>query len=581
MVFLILSTIILISLFTLFPVFNVGLYGDDWLAIFRYIVHVIPPSKEGWNLLTYYLTPYGSQDIIMGLLYQAFGTNSFYFEITSYLFRMLAAFSLYPLILYLTKNKLATYFAILFFAITTTGFDSTGWLLTMPTYLTIAFFNIFLYFYILFHDTKNRKFLLFSCILFYLAYVTASARMIGAPMFIFSLETFWLIRDRKVSNLKLSLLRIFAVIFVLVIISITGHSLGNGSDWLDRLSSGISTIGKLTSEGRTDFLLYPIVTFGGMFIPNFIVSGIQVSSHSDMLLSVAIPSLLLFIIMMFIIKSNIANLTKQDLYKSLASAAIWILFVFIIRKININTFSSSTVIYMLAIGGLVIIAWVFLFIRFFSQKNIVNALFISFSWALSSFFPTWIWAPGSYTDSTHRYLTTSAVGLSILFAVIISLGKKSKNSLYLTILLTPILLIHIAATRTYIEKLLNSHSNQAVNLIWSSLPKVPQLGKEPLVFYFRSNDSNNSILGDSVLFGFPFHIALLYNLRESSTIPVPMSNWTEVVSAVKDGQSFKAYGYPLKPIPVENVYAFSLQGSDTLINITDAARQKLIEEKQK
>ncbi len=119
--------IILISLLSLFPTFYIGLYGDDWLAIFRYVVHVSPPSKEGWNYFSYFLTPYGSQDIIMGLLHQNFGNQAFYFEITSYIFRMIAAFSLYPLVFYLTKSKIATFFAILFFSVTTIGFDSTGW----------------------------------------------------------------------------------------------------------------------------------------------------------------------------------------------------------------------------------------------------------------------------------------------------------------------------------------------------------------------------------------------------------------------------------------------------------------------
>lgn len=107
--------ITLISFLTLSPVFHIGLYGDDWLAIFRYVVHVSPQANEGWNLFTYYLTPYGSQDIIMGLLYSNFGSNGFYFEITSYIFRLIAAFSLYPIVFYLTKNKLATFFSMLFF----------------------------------------------------------------------------------------------------------------------------------------------------------------------------------------------------------------------------------------------------------------------------------------------------------------------------------------------------------------------------------------------------------------------------------------------------------------------------------
>ncbi len=583
MIFLFPLLIILISLITLFPVFHVGLYGDDWLAIFRYVVHVSPPSKEGWNLFTYYLTPYGSQDIIMGLLYRAFGTNAFYYEITSYLFRMIAAFSLYPIVFYLTKNektpssgsKLATFFAILFFSVTTIGFDSTGWLLTMSTYLTIAFFNLFMYFYVLFHETKKIKLLLISGVLFYLAYITASARMIGAPLFILSIEAFWLIRNRTINGLKNSGIRIGAIFTVLLIVSTTGHSLGNSSDWFERLSSGLTTMQKLISDGRSDFLLYPIVTIGGMIIPNFSLPSLQIDTKSDMLFSVFLPVLTLLFFFTFILKSNYSKLKMRDVYKSLIAGACWILFVFIIRKLNLITFSSSNLILMLTIGGLITIIWFLLALKYKAQKNLLTMLFLSFSVTLSSFFLTWVWAPGSYTDSTHRYLTLSAVGISMLFAVIISLGKEFKNQIYLTLLLSIFLVIHIVSTRTYIDKLLISHSQEIVDKVWSAIPNIPQVGKKPLVFYFEGDGTNGSVLSDSVTFGFPFHIALLYNLTESDKIPVPMGDLKEVVSAVKDGKSFKAYGYPLKPIPINQVYAFHLQGSDNLMNITDTVRQKL------
>jgi len=571
--------IILISLLTLFPVFHVGLYGDDWLAIFRYVVHVSPPSKEGWNLFTYYLTPYGSQDIIMGLLYRAFGTNAFYYEITSFIFRMIAAFSLYPLVFYLTKSKLASFFSMLFFSITTIGFDSTGWLLTMPTYLTIAFFNIFLYFYIKFKEIKKVKYLLFSGIFFYLAYVTASQRMIGAPLFILCLELFWLIKDRTFTNFKYSLFRVMLIFAILLTISISGHSLGNSGDWFSRLDSSIATIQKMLSEGRSEFFLYPIVTIGGMFIPNFAFPSIQINTKKDMLFSVALPALAFFLLFLLIIKANIAKLTRGDIYKSLLSAIIWIFIVFMIRKLNIVTFSSSNLILMAVVGGLVIIVWILLMFKYYSQKNILIALFLSLSWTLLSFFVAWLWNPASYIDSTHRYLTTSAIGVSIFFAIIISLGRKFNNQVCLTLLLSLFLFLHITSTRTYIDKLLNSHSQQTVDKIWSAIPHIPAVGKEPLVFYFEKESSNASILGEAVLFGFPFHISLLYNLAEGAKIPAVVENWTEVVSAVSDGQSFKPYGYPLKPIPVNHVYGFHLQGQDNLINITDVVRQKLTEEK--
>ena len=144
--------------------------------------------------------------------------------------------------------------------------------------------------------------------------------------------------------------------------------------------------------------------------------------------------------------------------------------------------------------------------------------------------------------------------------------------------LSSLLILHITSTRTYINKLLDSHSQQKVDKIWSSIPHIPDVGKEHLVFYFERDESSGSILGDAVLFGFPFHIALLYNLTESDIIPISMTDWKELVSATVDGQSFRPYGYPLNPLPIEQIYGFKLVGRDNLVNITSEVREKLIKE---
>lgn len=154
------------------------------------------------------------------------------------------------------------------------------------------------------------------------------------------------------------------------------------------------------------------------------------------------------------------------------------------------------------------------------------------------------------------------------------MGGKLKNQIYITLVLSLLLVLHITSTQTYITKLLNSHSQQSIDRIWSAIPQIPEVGKKPIILYFEK-DTNSATLGDSVLFGFPFHIALLYNLKESDVFPAATENWKDVVSAVTDGQSLKPYGFPLKPISIDQIYAFHLQGQDNLINITEEARREL------
>ena len=110
--------VIFVSLFTLYPSFQLALLGDDWLAFFRYAQHLGPRSPGVWNHLTYFLTPYGAQDITMGLLQKFFEFDSFWYYFVSYLLRLTASFSLFPLVYYLTKKKTPALFAVLFFSVT-------------------------------------------------------------------------------------------------------------------------------------------------------------------------------------------------------------------------------------------------------------------------------------------------------------------------------------------------------------------------------------------------------------------------------------------------------------------------------
>lgn len=137
----------------------------------------------------------------------------------------------------------------------------------------------------------------------------------------------------------------------------------------------------------------------------------------------------------------------------------------------------------------------------------------------------------------------------------------------------------MSATQKHWQTIEKTRSKDLGHKIWSAIPYFPEVGKgkHPDIFYFMDDGTSAVILHDIVTFGFPPHMDLLYNLNylKGDNIPVPMSEWREVVSAVTDGKSFAAYGYPLEPIPVERIYAFRLEGKDHLINITNQIRDAL------
>ena len=569
----------LISLFTLYQTFSLNLLGDDWLAFFRYFQHLGPKSPGAWNHLTYFLTPYGAQDIMMGFLQKLVGYQSSWYYLTSYSLRMLAAFSLYPLTVYLTKSRLAALFAVLFFSVTVIGFDTTNWSSNMTTYITIALFNLFLCYFLKSRETNSVKFFSLAAIFYYLAYVTTPIRMHGSLPFIFLLEAFWVIQERNSKTIKKAALRLAFILGIFLIIRYTGQSQGPAEEVGQRFGLGIKTMFEMLSAGRFDFLFYPLVMFGGMFIPDFMLPFTQhVGNLTQVFLKLILPTFLGFSLLTFFIIKNIEVSTKRFLKLIIFAETIWSAITAITYKTNLATFSDSGLILLSLSGGYTLILGIILLFYFFKQRGISTAIFLAISWSMLSFFFAWWWVPTSIFPTTYRYLIVSAVGVSILLATIISMGKEKKQQVSLFAILSTILIIHIISTKIYINSLIDSHGQEIAKKIWSSIPRVPEIGKskEPIIFYFEGDGTNGGILHDIITFGFPPHMAILYNLREEDGgIPIPMDDFKQVVSAVLDGKSLQAYGYPIKPVPFERIYAFHLQGKDNLINVTNEAREKL------
>lgn len=570
--------IILISLFTFYQSFSLGLFGDDWLAFFRHAQHLGPKSSGEWNYLTYYLNPYGPQDILMGLLQKIIDYQSTYYYLLSYILRLLAAFSFYPLIFYLTKNKLSGFFAVLFFSITATGLDTTNWVFNMPSYVTVALFNFCLFFFIKQREKGEIKLLLLAAIFYYFAYITTPIRMHGSLLFLFLLEIFWVVQERKSSVSRKAAIRFLVMLGAFLIVRFAGHSQGPPQEPSERFFLGIKAMSEMLSQGRFDFVFYPVIMFGSAIIPDFILPSIQVISKSKLLVTNLIPSFLAFLIFSFTINRYISA-TKMNLFKYMILGIIgWIIVVVIIFHVNLRFLNDGRFISLLLIGGFSIILVSLLIIKYFKEKNISTALFLGLSWSICSFLFAWWWVPASIFPTTYRYLIVTAMGITVIIATISSLGKNKASQKYLFAIFCLIIFLHVISTRIYFNFVLSSHGQEIDNKIWSSIPYVDKIGKtkDPIIFYFEGDGTNGGILHDVITFGFPPHMALLYNIREEcGCIPIPMSDLKEVISAVTDGKSMRAYGYPEKPVSIEGIYAFHLQGKDNLVNLTDQLREKL------
>ncbi|MDO8639235.1 MAG: hypothetical protein Q7R43_06680 [Candidatus Daviesbacteria bacterium] len=577
--FLFIFFILLISLFTLYPSFKLALFGDDWLMFNAYIADVGSISAGFSKHLHEYLSPYGPTQVLMGLLAQLYNFNSTFYYITSYLFRLFAAFSLLPITFYLTRNKLAAFFAVLFFSVTTTGFDTTNWVFNMTTYLSIGFVSLSLFFYLRSKEKRGMIFLVPAIILFYLAYITCSIRMHATLPLLILLEVFWNFQERNLLFARKSFIRLSLVLAAILFIRFTGGTFGQPTEAADRIREGTNTFKLFLSQGRYDFLAYPLASFGSIFIPDVILpfSG-QVSSITNYIISLVLPILLIFsIVSRFLIK--LTHGLHKGLFGILFTLMIiWTIISIIVYKSNLSTFSSATYNSLLLIGGYIFILGLMFIFKNIKLKLTSTLLILSFAWILLSYLYAWLWRPELYL-TTNRYLIVGAAGAALFLSGLISLGKSRRNQFKIFMIFIPLLIMHIYATRMYEYQLeLSGHGQETSNKIWTSIPYMPEISKkeEVSIFFFLGDDTNGGIIHDSITFGFSPHLSVLYKITDSNKIPLVMDSWEEVVSAVSDGKAFiRHYGVAIDPIPIDNVYVFKLEGKDNLINLTDGARKEL------
>jgi hypothetical protein len=574
--------IIIISLLTLSSSFDLALFGDDWLVFYRYLKDLGPESSGPYNNFTFFFTPYGSFDLWMEFLRNFYQYNSTPYYITSYVLRLIATLSFYPILYYLTKNKLATFFGMLFFSITPVGLDTINWVFNMPSYITITFFNLFLYFFLRCKEEGKTKLLLLSGLFYYIAYVTVPIRMHGSLPLILILEFFWLSKNHDFKSFKKMILRLSFFILILLFIRFNGHSMGPPEETSYRLNLGLTTSLDLLKLNRFDFILHPLVTLGSLLVPENLLYIRQINTAKDLLLTILVPQFLIFILISKLILKTIQLFTNFFWHKILTFGLFWTTLVILIYKGNLNTFSSANYLILLSTGGYILFLVTALIYRNIKENNISNGLFLGLGWSILSFFFAWWWTPTSMFTTPHRYLIVSAVGITIILTIIFNMTLKQKNSLSILLFLF-VILMHIFSTRTYLSHLVEIRGQKISNKIWSQISNFPKISfdKTPSLFYFESDGTNGDTLHDVITYGFPPHMGLLYNISNSSYLPTAIDNLEELSIAVSSGKNLTKFGYPEQPIPIDHIYAFKLIGRESFINITDQIRQKILSPNEK
>lgn len=567
--------IFLFSLINLYPSFYLGLSGDSWQMLWKY--KTIMQSQNDWIAnISLLFSSYGSFYLVMAFLNNLIGYQHIYYYLLAYILRLIAALSFFPLVYVISRNYKTALFASLFFSATSIGLEVTSWVFNMPTYLVITFLNLFLTFWVKFHKSAKLSNWLLSLIFFALSYISSPLRMVTIMPFLFLMEIYLLIKERK-TYFQIKKISLFvSLVIVFFVFSFIVNKSSESISWRTTFQEGLLPIKNELANGRFIFLFYPLITVGKMLIPINLSQFSIYNSSFSLISSLILPVLSIHIILFLIIKKKNASQFRGKISTFFYVASVtWTLISIYLYKIAYPILSSNGNIIFLLLGGYFSIFWILFIYLFRNTSQIVLLLIISIFLTFTSFSHAW-WRTLSIMEPIHRYLIISSVGITLFLSCLINISIQLKSKI---LLLIPslILLLNIYSERIYLNQELDSHSAQIVDKLWSQIPYIPADKDYPLVFYFEGDGSNNRIIFESIQFGFPSHICLISKVENIKDCPyIPLSDAADLVALMRDGNSLKRFGYKLIPVSLDRFYSFRLEG-DKLINTTIQARQKLSE----
>lgn len=574
-IFIALLTILILQLIALWPSLHLSLFGDDWLAFWRAWIHSDPNLPDYSSPLKTFLTPYGPQDMNMGLLKQYFGFSALPYYITSFFWRLSVAYALFFVVLKLFRNKLAAVFSGAFFAVSAIGLDATNWVFNMTSYAGLLFLTIFVFFYFSSRQGKNYKFSLLAFISLCFAIIIVPIRMHGALILIFFSEALWFILDRTKSNLKYTAFRIALLLLTLLIIKIIGTSFADPNETISRTKAGVTLAADYINKGHWWILLTLVMSFGNMIFPDALWSRLGFGEDPFFPLSFLIFSI--FILMLFILTPK-QNRTNFYIYKLAIIGFIFNFVAWLMLKSDIKIFSSSAAVGSVLIGGYVSMLLMNLIIsRYLEKKYQVFSSAIVF-WPYAFLILPWITLnTGTIFPTVHRYMIASSLGVSLIWALL-ALLKINKKILIFAFVVS--IIIQIYASYSYLNLLVAVRGREISEKIWRVLEaQLPHFDtKKVYVVLFASEPGSSGIAYYNAFFGFPPRMSLRDKIAVYRA-PIAVTDYEGVVSAVTDGKTLKTSGYVEKPIPPDQVLAFLITGQTLdqikVQNITNQVQQDL------
>lgn len=468
-----------------------------------------------WGIYTY-------QVYYIGLIEKFFGMDYRNFQIVTLIFKIITTISIYPVILLITKSRLAAFLTTLIYSI---SYSSVGVMYTVVTsglYVAIPVMSLFFVWYgYLINKGKNSvSEITFAVILFFLTLLLATERMYPLIPTLLVIEFFWCFKNdysKKILLQAVKRLAFFGVIFLVIF-------LFKPPD-ITVVSGNTAITYQKFIEGNWQVILSPIISLGSLFLPKDYwpllgtpnINGI--SAYISFLITgpIIIFSFISFALSIFISSKKLYFILKTILPTFISGLPLYILSTHHLTiPETLRMHFDFSYINPALIGSYVI----FLNLVFFEEWwkggkrsnlliSLVGGMVIAFIFIVS----TWVSADWTLVfTGIHRYLTIPAIGSSLLVGGLLSivLNKMRANNFTKPLSFIPflILLPLIIFNSNVINKQFDydldfagtdaSSHIRMKNKLWSYLTNFSDT--EPSIFYFdESADHDNGYFDETTI----------------------------------------------------------------------------------
>lgn len=385
------------------------MHSDDWISLIRYKAldeNFLNKVFTFWERHGPHVT---SQIIYMGLLESLFGLNYKAFALTNISFKILATLSFYPLIVIIFKRRLLAFLTVILYSISYSTVGTFFLVVKGTEYQAILFMNIFfiIYYLVTKKQTISVGWILALVSSFLVAILLAPPRLFPLILLPLFIELFLWLFMRANYNLRFAAKKLFLLYmpFVLIFfyhpVAVTGMS-----------SIVIAHFQKIL-DGYWFILLTPLSGLGYMiFWDNFWVR---------LLGSLPKTEIFFGLITIFLAFSLSKNRTRFMIFAIVLNLVLGVLVFFTANRANFD----FNVLYSVLVGIYVISFSINCFLDWLTTKK-KNHLFLLLALGpLLSFyfiFCNWLFANIFLGFSpTQEYLTIPAIGISLMFAAILTI----------------------------------------------------------------------------------------------------------------------------------------------------------------